>query len=215
MKYVFDDNKNLFEGWDKEEIIAAIVNYLETHAVGDVDTGFVTVLKEQNANKGLKFWIGTTAQYNAIETKDADTLYILTDDSELQDIEAVANQAYASVMEIANKKGVVLLNQTVNYGTGLSVDLLNDIDDYEIVKVETQFTEAVCNVRKGVNTLNIQGITCQTMSSINGVALVITNVVVDRQTNKITQNRTTTILLQTGGTPTITETAITKITGVY
>lgn len=216
MKYVFDENKNLFEGWDKEEIIAAIVNYLETHAVGDVDTGFVTTIKEQNANKGLKFWIGTTAQYNAIETKDADTLYILTDDSELQDIEAKVEQAYAAWMEISGKKGVVLLNQSVNYGTGLSVDLLGNIDDYEVVKVSGAGAEILCDVRVTENTVNIIGCGCLTTSTINGITIVCVNLTVDRQNNRLTRQTTVRLTFLNGGTASpLEEMQINKITGVY
>lgn len=218
MKYVFDENKNLFEGWDKEEIIAAIVNYLETHAVGDVDTGFVTTIKEQNAEKGLKFWIGTTAQYNAIETKDADTLYILTDDSELQDIEAKVEQAYAAWAGISGKKGVVLLNQQVNYGDGLSVDLSGDFkaDAYEVVKVSTYTTEVVCDVRVTENTVNIAGIGNMFTSSKNGVGVIAVNLTIDRQNNRITRNRTVnTSILNGGGMSQLAEQPIYKITGVY
>lgn len=217
MKFVFDKDKNLFEALDKEETIAAIVNYLETHAVGDVDTGFVTTIKEQNADKGLKFWIGTTAQYNAIETKDTDTLYILTDDSELQDIEAKVEQAYAAWMEISGKKGVVLLNQQVNYGTGLSVDLTGAFraEDYDIVKVSTNTAEALCNVNVTENTVRIVGQTAQYMSSSTALTIVTINLTIDRQNNRITQNKSTTTLIMAGGTPTISETPIYKITGVY
>lgn len=37
--------------------------------------------KDQNTNTRLKYWTGTKAQYDAIVTKDANTLYNITDDS--------------------------------------------------------------------------------------------------------------------------------------
>lgn len=221
MKFVFDNDKNLFEAWDKEEVIAAIVNYLETHAVGDVDTGFVTTIKEQNADKGLKFWIGTTAQYNAIETKDADTLYILTDDTELADIEAVANQAYASVMEIAGKKGVVLLDQTVEYNTSLSVALsgANPLEDFSVVKVafaSSGANEILCNVRVNPSTVQITGCGNFSMTSSNGTQIAAANITVDRQENKITRNTSVVTTFIAGATNIIIDEArIYKITGVY
>jgi hypothetical protein len=39
---------------------------------------FVAGVKETNANNDLKFWTGTQAQYNAIGTKDPNTIYFVT-----------------------------------------------------------------------------------------------------------------------------------------
>jgi hypothetical protein len=39
---------------------------------------YVAGVKETNANNDLKFWTGTQAQYNAIGTKDPNTIYFVT-----------------------------------------------------------------------------------------------------------------------------------------
>lgn len=77
--YVLCDDNCRFEGMTKEQIIAAIAE-----ATGEtpthIDDAFITKIKEKNANDPLMFWIGTSAQYNAISVKDSDTFYIVTDD---------------------------------------------------------------------------------------------------------------------------------------
>ena len=86
--YVFDNVNNKYEGMTKEQILAAIVQAVTTHEISDVDTGFVTTLKEGNNGNALKMWVGTTAEYNAIQEKEPNCLYILSDDTELEDLEA-------------------------------------------------------------------------------------------------------------------------------
>lgn len=86
--YVHSDDNCRFESMTKEQILAAITQAVEGHSISDVDTGFVQVLKEQNHGTGLKFWVGSSAEYNALQTIEQDVFYILTDDTELDDMEA-------------------------------------------------------------------------------------------------------------------------------
>lgn len=87
--FCFCDSNCKFETMTKEQIIAAITQMMETGSVGNVDTGFVTTIKEQNAGTALTFWVGTTAQYNAIpeEERAKNCLYITTDDTTKEDFE--------------------------------------------------------------------------------------------------------------------------------
>lgn len=85
--HVISDDNCKFESMTKEQILDAILQAMSTGEIGDVDAGFITKIKEMNRNGYLKFWIGTTAQYNAIQTKERNMLYILTDDTEFEDIE--------------------------------------------------------------------------------------------------------------------------------
>ncbi len=85
---VISGDKCLFESMTKEQILTAITEAVETHQITDVDTGFVQTIKEQNHGTGLKFWIGSTAEYNALQSIEQDVFYILTDDTELEDMEA-------------------------------------------------------------------------------------------------------------------------------
>ena len=78
--YVYDDKGCKAEGLTKQQILTAITEAVETHAITDVDTGFVTTLKEANGGRGVSLWVGTTAQYNALANKALNRLYIITDD---------------------------------------------------------------------------------------------------------------------------------------
>ncbi len=98
--YVHSDDNCRFESMTKEQILAAITQAVEGHSIADVDTGFVQVLKEQNHGAGLKFWIGSTAEYNALQSIDQDCFYILTDDTELEDMESDIESFRADIAEM-------------------------------------------------------------------------------------------------------------------
>ena len=78
--YVFREDNCKFESMTKEQIITAIANAtgVSPEAV-DVDDAFISKIQEMNQNNNLKWWVGTEAEYNAIEDLDAETLYIITD----------------------------------------------------------------------------------------------------------------------------------------
>lgn len=100
--YVINDDKCLFEGMTKEEILTAITQAVSTHTISDVDTGFITTIKEKNNNAPLSFWVGTTAEYNAISQKEQNTFYILTDDTDMDDLENAISQIIADIQNIDN-----------------------------------------------------------------------------------------------------------------
>lgn len=88
--YVSCDCHNHYEGLTKEQIIAAIAE-ATGNTPTSVDDAFITKIKEMNANAQLKFWIGTTAQFNALATKDGNTLYIMTDDDSADEWDEIAD----------------------------------------------------------------------------------------------------------------------------
>lgn len=85
--YALDDAKNQRETMTREQIVTAIENMETTGSVGDVDAGFISKILELNKRGKLRFWVGTMAEFNALETKEEDTLYLYTDDPTLDDIE--------------------------------------------------------------------------------------------------------------------------------
>lgn len=95
--YVISDDNCKFESMTREQILAAITQAIEQGDISDIDTGFVTKLKEMNRNNALKFWIGTTAEYNAIQTKETNCFYILSDDTELDDLETAISSINSSI----------------------------------------------------------------------------------------------------------------------
>ncbi len=105
--HVIADDNCKFESMTKEQILAAIEQAIETGEISDVDAGFITKVKEMNRNGYLKFWIGTTAQYNAIQTKETNVLYILTDDTEFEDIETEVNNFRSELDDLTDMYTIV------------------------------------------------------------------------------------------------------------
>lgn len=84
--YVRGDSKSLFESMTKEEILTAIAQAIQTGQIAELDTGFITRLKEINKGRTLQIWLGTSAEFNALEQQETNVLYIKTDDTSAQDI---------------------------------------------------------------------------------------------------------------------------------
>lgn len=64
--YCFCADNCKFETMTKEQIIAAIVQAVESGTVQDIDAGFITKIKETGTNGTLTFWKGTEAEFNAL-----------------------------------------------------------------------------------------------------------------------------------------------------
>lgn len=127
---------SLYEGMTKEQIYAAIVEAVEGGTIGDIDTGFVTIIKEINKNIGLQFWVGTTAEFNALTEKADNVLYIKTDDTSAADI----NAAIAAIQDgfsnieaaLAGLAPTMHASTSTDYGLGTAnnyghVKLISDI----------------------------------------------------------------------------------------
>ena len=92
--YLMSEDKCLFESMTKEQILTAIEQAVSTGEIKDVNTGFITRIREENRDKQLEFWVGTEGEYNAIKKQDGligDCLYIITDDKTLDDISSQLN----------------------------------------------------------------------------------------------------------------------------
>lgn len=118
--YVRGDSKSLFEGMTKEEILAAITQMAESGTIGDIDSGFITKIKEIHNGYNLRFWVGTSAEYNALAETEPNVLYITTDDTSAADInnrftahdEQLATQAAAIA---ANTEAIAQIKSVVTY----------------------------------------------------------------------------------------------------
>lgn len=123
--YVLRGDKAFAESMTKEQILEAIVNATAGRAIQDVDTGFVTTIKEQNKNSALKFWVGTSAEYNAIAEKENNCFYILSDETDKDDVEA----AIANInTQIDNLNGSIKDLNTRVSKYGVITQFLNRID---------------------------------------------------------------------------------------
>lgn len=97
MVYVFDDAKNAFEGMTKEQIVNAIAAATGlTPAEIDADV-LTSAIKEQNAQKSVALWVGTQNEYNAIAQPDENTLYVVTDPHETNEMQNQINQLQAEI----------------------------------------------------------------------------------------------------------------------
>lgn len=143
--FVLCEDNCRFPAMTKEEVIAAIAEATgatPTH----IDDAFITKLKEQNANKAVKIWLGTNFEYNALETIDESCLYIITDESYEEDVQAEIEELNARINEFAtdvttlnsdvtelkDKVNVTLLAQGTTSGTNYSesINLNRNIEDF-------------------------------------------------------------------------------------
>lgn len=109
--YVFCGNNCKYEAMTKEQILTAITQAVETGEIKDVDTGFITRIVEQNKGVALYFWVGTQAEYNALETKADDCRYIITDDTTKEELATAImglTQSVETLQQKQNKIGAVL-----------------------------------------------------------------------------------------------------------
>lgn len=123
--YVICENNCKFESMTKEQIYTAIEQAVTTGTITNVDTGFVSRIKEKNKGAKLAFWVGSNAEYNALTEKDNNCFYILTDDptaETLANIEAAVTENTTAIGE--NTTAIATLETTVNGNTN-SINTIN------------------------------------------------------------------------------------------
>lgn len=116
--YCLCDDNCRFPTMTTEQILAAIAQAVETGVVINPDTGFITKLKETNSGDYITFWVGTRAQYNALEKPAKNCVYIITDDTTAKDYENVVAELQAltkELQEAATKKESAGLVSAVHY----------------------------------------------------------------------------------------------------
>lgn len=96
--YVIDNLNCKVESMTKEQILEAIEQAISTGEIQDVDTGFITKVKELNKEQALQFWVGTQAEYNAISEPSTNVLYIITDDNSKEEIYSAIDTLSSNVV---------------------------------------------------------------------------------------------------------------------
>lgn len=104
--YVFCDDNCRFEGMNKEQILTAISEAVTSGEIKDIDSGFVTTLKEQNSGKGLQMWVGTQAEYNALQEIVDNCFYIISDDTTEEDIQYTLDEMKREVERVTETSDV-------------------------------------------------------------------------------------------------------------
>lgn len=90
-----------FETMTKEQIFTAIMQAVENGEIRDVDAGFITKVKEENAGGYVSFWVGTMAQYNALSKKNPNCMYIISDAASTAELQAAIQNASADAAAAA------------------------------------------------------------------------------------------------------------------
>lgn len=113
--FVLCEDNCKFPAMTKEQVLSAIAEATGA-TVKDIDSAFITKVKEKNGGASLTFWVGTQAEYNAIEKKVDNCLYLVTDETTGEDIDAAlqANakdiqEALTGIKQINARKGGKLL----------------------------------------------------------------------------------------------------------
>lgn len=134
--WVMCDDNCRFPAMTKEQILTAIEQAISTGSIQDVDTGFVTTIKEQNKQTALRFWVGTQAEYKRLDEESRQNLFaIITDDDtktvmnqtieqlskNVESIDKVVTKNFLSLMvgsiEVAQAKKARMLKRTVSVAT--------------------------------------------------------------------------------------------------
>lgn len=101
-------------GMTREQVITAIDQIISTGEVQDLDTGFVTTLKEINNGVGFRVWLGTNAEYSALTDKESNVLYVRSDDNSYNLPEVTATKPLADIFG--------------EYGNGITVYTIRSCD---------------------------------------------------------------------------------------
>lgn len=102
--YCFCEANCKWETMTKEQIITAIEQAVSGGTIQDIDSGFISTIKEINHQQGLRFWVGTSAEFNSISERENNVLYIKTDDASADDIEAAISELRTDIEAIASSK---------------------------------------------------------------------------------------------------------------
>jgi hypothetical protein len=103
--YALCDLNCKFETMTKEQIIAAIAEATGT-TINDVDTAFITMLKEQNNGASIRFWVGTQADYNELVASgrvENDVLYLTADGSKIYKLQRKVEEHELTLAEHGNR----------------------------------------------------------------------------------------------------------------
>ena len=117
--YVHDEKNNLIDALSKEEIYALLADVIEQGELPIAQNeAFVTMFKNIVDGNPYKIAFCTQAQYNELEALgeiEEDTLYYITDDTTLDDIEAYLDNLTAAdaSLQTALENAVTTLSNAI------------------------------------------------------------------------------------------------------
>lgn len=176
--YVLCDSNCKFPSMTSEQILAAIAE-ATGNTPTNVDDAFVTKIREMNASQNLRFWIGTSAEFNALTERDGNTLYILTDDSTLESIDALISD-FDGRIEVNSENVTKAFEQIAAANSGIKsnasgIEAVNrriDSVDVNIMSINSKFVNLQSKVN--ANKQNIETIfdAARTLTADNGFEVV-------------------------------------------
>ena len=131
--YVIRDDGCKFPSMTKQQIYALLDETISSgHLPTDYQSGgFVTQIKEKNRNTDLSFWVGTQAEYNALDPKPQNTFCIISDDtsrdefiSRIEELMKLSDSLKVAVDGLKSYK-LLMLEQDSTFKTLDVGDLIN------------------------------------------------------------------------------------------
>lgn len=118
--YVICDDNCKFPSMTYEQILAAIAEATGATPT-DVDDAFISKIRELNRNNNLRFWIGTTAEYNELANAgqiESNCMYIITDDAFGDDVSEAISDLSEAISDLSEEVERLLpLGNVTNWRT--------------------------------------------------------------------------------------------------
>ena len=89
--FVYDEKLCKAEGMTKEQIYNAIAEATGETPV-HIDDGFISTIVETNRSRSLHIWKGVKSEFEALPSHDSKTLYVIEDDTTLEDLAAAYDE---------------------------------------------------------------------------------------------------------------------------
>ena len=90
--YALDEGGNKIATFSAEQILEAINAAITTGEIPSELTAFIDAIKEQNKGKSLEFWLGTQAEFLALENTEEDIIYFINDSTNLKELSDALDQ---------------------------------------------------------------------------------------------------------------------------
>lgn len=160
--YVIREDGVKIEGLTKEQIYE-LINGTTGEVPEGVDEAFITKLKELNKGGNASIWIGTNTEYNMLETKDQNTLYVITDDTYYEDT-AEHLEALDSRMDAVEEGFTNFQNGMNNQFNSFKEEINNEVNS-----IKSGYIAQIDNLNSEISSLNGQ------INNLNGEINTIKN----------------------------------------
>ena len=163
--YCFCGSNCKYETMTKEQILSAITQAASGEPVIDPDAGVLTKVKETNNGGYITFWVGTQAQYNALQGNIVQNcLYIITD-------EAAQIQGGVGTAGSANMGDKYAMFEAIHGSAPrlIELGLAESANPQSILKAEAMLLRHICKPQAAEKLENaLQNCSCKITGDTNG-----------------------------------------------